>query len=109
MEGLRHTEGPWTIGRNGIYGDDDKCICVPFSLNWSNNSRLVAAAPEMLDALISCAKRDLIRIGGINPFTVEAIEAATGMSIKDVLEATARHDAERRPEWHLTGVYQPVT
>ena len=95
MEGLKHTKGPWTIGLNGIYGDADKCICVKFSLNWSNNSRLVAAAPEMLEALISCAKRDLIRIGGINPFTVEAIEKATGTRIKDVLEATARQEAER--------------
>ena len=95
MEGLKHTRGPWTIGRNGIYGDDDKCICVKFSLNWSNNSRLIAAAPEMLEALISCAKRDLIRIGGINPFTEKAIEKATGTRIKDVFEVTARQEAER--------------
>ena len=102
MEGLKHSKGPWTKEKNGIYGVDTKCICVPFSLNWTNNSRVIAAAPEMLDALISSAKRDLIRIGGINPVTAEAIEAATGMRITEVLEATARHDAERRPEWHLT-------
>ena len=43
-----HTKGPWTIKGQDIYGDDEY-IC-----KWSGrtaNARLIAAAPELLEAL----------------------------------------------------------
>ena len=60
-----HTPGPWTWGENfqGLYGsgEDNEVLCFyPYegmSLNWRRENRdadacLIAAAPDLLDALL---------------------------------------------------------
>ena len=62
MEKQEHTPGPWRISPAGgliqpANGSPLNCICRGFGRdeepfpNWEANSRLIAAAPELLDAL----------------------------------------------------------
>lgn len=55
---MTHTESPWHIGRRAgkpaIYGKDGTEIAEILhgsTLEWRENARLIAAAPEMLAAL----------------------------------------------------------
>ena len=57
----KHTPGPWTVKlnrveRHPVYGPDGepvaRCLCPrPSTKEWDANARLIAAAPEMLEAL----------------------------------------------------------
>lgn len=56
----KHTPGPWTLEGSTIKGSDGGTICTfrypiyPLSTGpdeYSSNARLIAAAPEMLEAL----------------------------------------------------------
>ena len=69
------------------------------------NARLIAAAPEMLESMIK-AYRELIGVSRLQDWHSDSfrevieemertIEAATNMKIEEVLEATARQEAER--------------
>ena len=69
MSNIKHTPGPWTIEDNGwngqfIYGDDDRVngkrrFIAEVDLNYDEaeaNARLIAAAPDLLEALFKLAK-----------------------------------------------------
>lgn len=93
MKNLKHTPGPWkyTISKSGRHQISDTNggqVCMLWirqSDTTLANGRLIAAAPDMLDALIAAAKRERITVGGIHPRTVDAIEHATGMKIEEIL------------------------
>jgi len=106
---LKHTPGPWEItGVNGhfiasstplISGQDWTSICCEvWGRPWSDedkrkketqaNARLIAAAPEMLDALIFSYKHSIAcgRSGGVTDSMKKAIETAIGLSIEKVIK-----------------------
>jgi hypothetical protein len=99
MSKLQHTPGPWKYTVSKIHHrhqiSDSKCggqIC----LMWNRgkditeaNARLIAAAPDMLEALIWFVRR--VRNGEVHSKRtyaryVEIIEKATGMSIEEILK-----------------------
>ena len=56
MATTTHTQGPWQFHKRGqrVYGGKvDGVMIAQVSINpqWEENGRLIAAAPEMLDAL----------------------------------------------------------
>ena len=66
MTNTQHTPGPWIIGQNVSHeptvrsADPDKdnggfIICETFGTRKHRNARLIAACPEMLDALQAVA------------------------------------------------------
>jgi hypothetical protein len=92
---LKHTPGPWWIT------PCQEILKMPEQIKISNhisgetiqaakaNGLLIAAAPEMLNALIFSYKHSVAcgRFGGITDSMKKAIERATGLSIDEVLEA----------------------
>jgi hypothetical protein len=51
---MEHTPGPWKIGKDTrVIGADSEVVCFGNSANDKNkaNARLIAAAPELLEAL----------------------------------------------------------
>lgn len=55
MTQIKHTQGPWVdYGHNGqINGADNSYICQVESKNTKADIALIAAAPELLEALIA--------------------------------------------------------
>ena len=106
MSKLKHTQGPWVISDevdfdsfiSGSTGKFENVICSsPRSYKrgkngcknyapWHDNKLLIAAAPEMLEALIELYKwlysKEYYQTAEI---LKELIEKATGMSIEEVL------------------------
>lgn len=93
MSKLPYTSGPWN--EDGIYvilryadkhdmDIDESDKVMPFS---TSDARLIAAAPEMLEALISVYQIYIDRdICCDNEFIKSVIEKATGMSIEEILK-----------------------
>ena len=94
---LKHTPGPWIPERDDnegiifILDDEGEDICLItndesiFSEADEANARLIAAAPEMLDALIRLIKT--IRSFQRNikhDYAIEVIEKATGLKYEEV-------------------------
>ena len=70
MEAMKHTPGPWSVEKGdpecGNYGwyvchpdtvDEESAIC-NLSVEAEANARLIAAAPELLEALKECITDD---------------------------------------------------
>lgn len=122
MEGLKHTKGPWRYekgdedcgyeGRHFVAWEGTECdettICEP--RYGEHDARLIAAAPEMLEALVC----QYSWVKGLYDFYEidetkyprsylivterglrQLIERAAGMSIPEILASIARQDAER--------------
>ena len=116
MSKLNHTRGPWVLCRAEEYpwllgdvtpeyrertltilgSDGYGVLSVPISItdNYPEspmamaNAKLIAAAPDMLDALIAQynhTKNDH-HVNGMNEATKSAIEFATGLPIEEVLK-----------------------
>lgn len=55
MKNVKHTPGPWTVGYNDnqcVYSDYRQVASVQCNQKeWEANARLIAAAPELLEAL----------------------------------------------------------
>jgi hypothetical protein len=116
MSKLQHTPGPWLINESDDYTilirapwsenvkpeihdgygsylgihicetrhqGDNPCVSKKTALA---NARLIAAAPEMLEALIFEAKISQNDICGISIRLIKIIEKATGMSIEEILK-----------------------
>jgi hypothetical protein len=102
MKKLRHTPGPWKITRRsddyidpieqvgeikpGFTHADDAWLEIT-----EPDARLIAAAPEMLEALISAYSEikeytELAKMYGEPEYTKEIIEKATGLPIDEVLK-----------------------
>jgi hypothetical protein len=89
----KHTPGPWTIresathitvvGANNetIFHDDKRCPSVP------EDARLVAAAPELLEALkmaVSALERsDYIQMDGDSVDVIDVSRAAIAKAVKE--------------------------
>jgi hypothetical protein len=97
MSKLQHTSGPWkyTISKNSGRHQisDAKCggqVCAIWSRGkdiTEANARLIAAAPDMLEALISVYQIYIDRdICCDNEFIKSVIEKATSMSIEEILK-----------------------
>jgi hypothetical protein len=97
MSKLKHTQGPWGYergdedcgygGKHFVVHDGTECaettIC---ETNYGEfDARLIAAAPEMLDALVEVVKLST-RDGWLWKLLVPSIERATGLSIEEVLK-----------------------
>ena len=104
MSKLKHTPGPWEIKQDdrgyfenigplsmGFTHADDVWLDIAES-----DARLIAAAPEMLEALIIEAKNQVIRIPSIKNIDefvknvgktkiMQIIEKATGLTIEEIL------------------------
>jgi hypothetical protein len=99
MSKLQHTPGPWKACERGDYSDFDKqsqiiigdemriCAVHSYDIEGEANARLIAAAPDMLEALISVYQIYIDRdICCDNEFIKSVIEKATGMSIEEILK-----------------------
>ena len=53
-----HTPGPWKVNHGSVYTIDDKPITGSFATEREANARLIAAAPELLEAL-----EDILAVG----------------------------------------------
>ncbi len=100
MSKLKHTKGPWTVqeewGDHYVVTEMGDYIAVASEIYPEcsvsideDDARLIAAAPEMLEALIYFVRR--VREGSIRSKTtyskyVYIIEKATGMTIEEVLK-----------------------
>lgn len=91
----KHTPGEWTVGErktNGIkgyeihYGNDGECITD--HVYTLADATLIAAAPEMLDALLFMAKK---MQGETTAIMINAIEDATGMGINEIRKMQESH------------------
>ena len=110
MSKLKHTPGPWVINDevdfdsfiSGSTGKFENVICSsPRSYKrgkngcknyapWHDNKLLIAAAPEMLDELLTVFKgMKEYDCGGLDDYSTirlkDLIEKATGMSMEEVL------------------------
>lgn len=107
----KHAAGKWSIALGTVVGFNDNdewlfispstakagdcgpAICVISHRHEANstdteNARLIAAAPDMLDALIACynhIKNDMT-VRGIGMNARRAIESATGENIEEVVK-----------------------
>lgn len=58
MAEIKHTPGPWRVGpyyRHEVVNDHGLICCGPIETEATRaNARLIAAAPELLDALKEC-------------------------------------------------------
>ena len=109
MDGLKHTKGPWVLGKtdSDVWTKDNLWIAgvAGSAGDGLANARIIAAAPEMLESMIK-AYRELIGVSRLQDWHSDSfrevieemertIESATNMKIEEVLEATARQEAER--------------
>ena len=113
MSKLKHTPGPWAWqegdryirirdeeSEKGGYWNESQKIAETYYVNNSeetiSNNLLIAAAPEMLEALIIEAKNQVIRIPAVKNIDefiknigktkiMQTIEKATGLTIEEVL------------------------
>ena len=104
MEGLNYKKGPWKYQEGAdvythIVRTKDNAFICQLSQNSSGESeataRLMAAAPEMIESLIAAFLGEVTASDDIRYKWQKIIEKATGMSISEGIDATARHDAER--------------
>jgi hypothetical protein len=105
MSKLQHTPGPWKECERGDYSDFDKqsqiiigdemriCAVHSYDIEGEANARLIAAAPEMLEALIMVKKYGHSGYVEGSKTDIEfwfkidkTIEKATGMSIEEILK-----------------------
>lgn len=101
---LKHTPGPWRCNENVyVMNSVGETICILYSpkteedlKNAKNNARLIAAAPEMLEALKDNVRNFIDRLKSLynvkfdfNNDTktrdMKIIEKATGMKIEDTI------------------------
>ena len=62
----KHTDGPWNVSKIGnnydqymIYAEDDQAGCnIATGINGEANAYLIAAAPDMLEALKECVTQE---------------------------------------------------
>lgn len=92
MSSLKHTPGPWN--EEGIYvilryadkhdmDIDEVNKVMPWSVS---DAKLIAAAPEMLEALIDAYNiLDFLKVDGVENIKY-AIEKATDLSIEEVIK-----------------------
>lgn len=87
---LEHTPGPWKGKDIFFYAQDIIGICATFADDKTEakaNARLIAAAPDMLNALTEVIKRN--ESAG-NPLCIEiaygAVERATGKTIEEIIK-----------------------
>lgn len=87
----KHTLGPWIVGSHGcsIYGDDGNCVAMMRYTNGDKNddlrlfadTNLIAAAPDLFEALQHIAKFDNDGLGEIGyQLARAAIAKAEGRS-----------------------------
>ena len=94
MNKLKFTKGPWEINNLGDIVDSQGFMIaeMPGYKGHDDNAYLIAAAPEMLEALIEWLKASYIDYKNIEDFKnqfyrqIPVIEKATGMTIEEVLE-----------------------
>ncbi len=87
-----HTQGPWTVFEDEIVAEQtDQHLCtVPLEdginpTEWQANLRLIAAAPELLDALQEMTRRFeacLIRFGTEPEYAALAVASARSVIAK---------------------------
>lgn len=127
MEGLKHTEGPWRYEKG-----DEECHPDQHFVCWNgtgceetticethygeHDARLIAAAPDMLEALM-LAYEELLNIARLHDWHSEtfrvkiekittAIEKATGAKIDEV---TARLIGDENVDCHYYAKFKPLT
>lgn len=76
----KYTPGPWKAFPSGIYGTnrDGVCVCTRHKQagdEWNANARLIAAAPDLLEACMAAMSDDCDR-QACEETTVELIRAA---------------------------------
>jgi hypothetical protein len=102
MSKLKHTPGPWEMYPIDKYGHyevrrkgDSECHWITSLINGNDavpdletakdNARLIAAAPDMLEALISVAKKNKLDIESL-VLVGKSLESATGQPIKEIIK-----------------------
>jgi len=104
----KHTPGPWTVTQNfrgmaGVWPDSpgtNKPICMlahdpdgpskgPFE-NWQANANLIAAAPELLEALVEAVELIEFHMGSTHSETDEDEELVVKMAESAIAKAEGR-------------------
>jgi hypothetical protein len=76
---MKHTPGPWMKEGPWITGNEGETLAQVYS-EYEADARLIAAAPEMLEALIDACRTIQWEKG------VKAIEKATGKTWEEIKE-----------------------
>lgn len=95
MSDLKHTPGPWRLSRvevlQRIEGPDGLHIAtLPFSDRKESNARLIAAAPDLLEAARG-ALRELCALGG----GAKLLDDATADVIRELRAAISKAAPQR--------------
>ena len=91
MTAAQHTPGPWRIDRQeisaSIYGPDNELVVAGEFDGWGcpfgcrdeglSNARLIAAAPELLEALEFAYGHNLYLLGAEHPIVIKVSAAIT--------------------------------
>ncbi len=80
---LKHTPGPWRTSHHGdwVVGRDDKSgsvVVAKGAFNWKANSRLIAAAPDLLEAL-----SEMVEIAEAQGLRVTRARAAISKAMRE--------------------------
>lgn len=99
---LKHTSGPWKISKGGFFIGGTKAVALIVSNETSKretaaNEFLIAAAPDMLDALNLA--RDKFRSYQIHHYTKKAFDKAyANQKIADYLQIVIDKATGQQPE-----------
>ena len=97
----QHTPGPWSIDPEGsiavtIEGGNGEPICDVYGANKEADAYLIAAAPDLLEALEECRKLleflplEYVHKGRFDPLT-HSPDGALAKAIAAIAKATATH------------------
>ena len=85
-ENVKHTPGPWkrSVTNEHVVGPDGRRVATPWigSEEWQANARLIAAAPDMLEALTEiealCHSETRQKLLGICQRTLARVRGESG-------------------------------
>jgi len=111
QENFKHTPGPWTAAGRGVFAGEQKIGETEHHDDAEKyygscaNARLIAAAPELLEALQECAKK--LKSQGMPEWAIPIYQKATE-AIKQATNPTL-HKLEEQGRKEANEVFDAIT